>query len=98
MIESFVYFSFATILNLSKGYYHLPLDEETSDLCSICLPFSTFKYKWLPQEVMIAVDCFQREMNYIFANLPFAMVYLDDIIIHSYSEKSNYLSKLSIVL
>jgi len=58
MIQELGYFIFVTILDLFIDYYHLPLDKETSNLCSIYLPFRIYKYKRLPQGVMLAVDCF----------------------------------------
>ena len=42
------HFVYATILNLPMDYYYLPLDNKTIDLYSICLPFSIFKYEYLP--------------------------------------------------
>ena len=98
MIQELNYFAYATTLDLSMGYYHLPLDEETSNLCSICLPFGTYCYKRLPQGVMPAVDCFQREMSHIFSDLDFVKVYLDDVLIHSNGDDSDHLDKLTIVL
>ena len=39
MIQTLEYFTYATTLDLSVGYYHLLLDDETSKLCSMHLPF-----------------------------------------------------------
>jgi len=47
MIQRLNHFTYTTILDLSIGYYYLPLDKETSDLYSICLPFSIYRYKHL---------------------------------------------------
>ena len=98
MIQSLGNFTFASTLDLSMGYYHLPLDDETSDLCTISLPFGTYKYKRLPPGIMPAVDCFQREMTNLFSDLDFVKVYLDDILICSHSDEMDHLHKLSIVL
>ena len=87
VMQSLGYFTFATTLDLSMGYYYLSLDNETSDLCSICLPFGIFKYNRLPQGVMPAVDYFQWEISHLFADLEFVKVYLDDVLIHSYSDE-----------
>ena len=91
-------FTFATTLDLSIGYYHFLLDKEISNLCAISLPFGTFRYKRLLQDIMPAVDCFQREMTYLFSDLDFVKVYLDNILIVSYDNENDHLNKLSIVL
>ena len=98
MIQSLGKFTFATALDLSMGYYHLPLDEETSNLYSISLLFRTYRYKRLPQGIIPAVDCFQRTMTHLFSDLNFVKVYLDDILIVSYANETDHLNKLSIVL
>ena len=92
------HFTYATTLDLSIGYYYLELDNETADLCSVSLPFSTFCYRYLPQGAIPAVNYFQREISHLFADLDFVKVYLDDILIHSYSDAIDYLNKLIIIL
>ena len=92
------HFTYATTLDLLIGYYHLELDNETVDLCSVSLPFSTFCYRYLPQGAISAVNYFQREISHLFADLDFVKVYLDNILIYSYSNTTDYLNKLSIIL
>jgi len=49
-------------------------------------------------KVITTVDSFQQEISILFNNIPFIKVYLDDILIVSYQNVSDYLNKLSQVL
>ena len=41
-------FRYATSLDLNMGYYHIRLRTETSNLCTIFLPYRNYRYKHLP--------------------------------------------------
>ena len=41
-------FTFATCLDLNRGYYHFVLDEKSLKLCGIVLPWGTYCYTRLP--------------------------------------------------
>ena len=47
---------------------------------------------------MLAVDYFQHEISYLFTDLDFVKVYLDNALIHSYSDEVDHLNKLTIIL
>ena len=47
---------------------------------------------------MPVVDCFQREIIYLFSDLDLVKVYLNNILIVSYNDERDYLNKLSIIL
>ncbi|MGL5934057.1 MAG: reverse transcriptase family protein, partial [Cetobacterium sp.] len=55
-------FKYATALDLSMGYYHIPLDEELQKLCTTILPWGKFRYKRLPMGISSAPDIFQSIM------------------------------------
>ena len=59
-------FTFATCLDLNRGYYHFVLDETSSKLCGIVLPWGTYCYKRLPQGLIVSNDIFQCKMAEIF--------------------------------
>ncbi len=44
-------FTYATALDLSMGYYHIPLDEESSKLCTTILPWGKYRYLRLPMGI-----------------------------------------------
>jgi hypothetical protein len=49
MIRSMEGFTFASVLRLNMGYYHIKLDQ--------------YKYKRLPMGIKIALDVFQNVMS-----------------------------------
>jgi hypothetical protein len=44
-------FKYATAIDLSMGYYHIPLDLEAQKLCTTILPLGKYQYKRLPMGV-----------------------------------------------
>ena len=52
----------------------------------------------LPQGAIPTADYFEQEISYLFANLDFIKVCLDNVLIYSYSDEKDYLEKLQIVL
>jgi hypothetical protein len=57
-------FKYATAIDLSMGYYHIPLDLEAQKLCTTILPWGKYQYKRLPMGVKTSPDIFQRIRNY----------------------------------
>jgi hypothetical protein len=58
-------FTFASALDLNMGYYHIKLDADTQNLCTIVFPWhiGKYKYKRLPKGIKIAPDVFQNFMS-----------------------------------
>jgi hypothetical protein len=74
-------FRYATAIDLSMGYYHIPLDEYSQRLCTIILPWGKYRYKRLPMGIKNSPDIFQAVINDLLGDLEFVQVYLDDILI-----------------
>jgi hypothetical protein len=55
-------FRYVTAINLSMGYYHIPLDLEEQELCTTILPWGKYQCKRLPLGVKTSPDIFQRIM------------------------------------
>jgi hypothetical protein len=53
---------YATAIDLSMGYYHIPLDLEAQKMCITILPWGKYQYKMLPIGVKTRQDIFQRIM------------------------------------
>jgi hypothetical protein len=45
MIHSMKGFTFASALDLNMGYYHIKLDDDAQNLCTIVFPWGKYKYK-----------------------------------------------------
>ena len=98
LLQRLAGFKFATAIDLSMAYYHVPLDEESQKLCSTVLPWGKYQYARLPMGVKCAPDIFQHIINNLFSDLDFVQAYLDDILITSSDSFEDHLEKLDIVL
>jgi transposase InsO family protein len=91
-------FRFATALDLSMGYYHIPLDEESSRLCTTILPWGKYQYKRLPMGIKNSPDIFQSIMQDLLGDLEYVQAYIDDILITSSDSWEDHLAKCQTVL
>jgi len=91
-------FTYATCLDLNRGYYHFELDEESKKLCGIILPWGRYVYSRLPQGCMPSSDIFQGHMTKIFYDFDDIIVYIDNIILFTKSTFQHHVSRLSSVL
>ena len=74
------YFS---ILDLKAGYHHTRLTADSIPKTAFTSPFGKYEYVKVPFGLAQAQAYFQELMTGVLKDLPFAMAYLDDIIIHS---------------
>ena len=52
-----------TILDVSKGFWHVPLDESSSFLTTFHTPFGRYRWKRMPFGICSAPEVFQRRMH-----------------------------------
>ncbi len=88
---------YATVIDLSMGYCHIPIDEESQKLCSTVLPWGKYQYKRLPMGIANAPDIFQKVMTDMLGDLDFVLIYIDDILITSNGTYEDHMVKLEIV-
>lgn len=69
-------------LDANSGYWMIPLDSESSDLCTFNTPFGRYKFLRLPYGVNSSGEIFHRTMSEIFEGLPGVIVYIDDILVY----------------
>ena len=91
-------FKYATAIDLSMGYYHIPLDTHSQGLCGTVMPWGVYKYKGLPMGICNAPDIFQSIMMRLLGDLDFVYVYIDDILITSSGTFNAHMDKLQQVL
>ena len=72
-------------LDLSSGYYQVPMDEESQKYTAFGCEFGLFEYTVMPMGLTNATATFQRLMNNVLAGLIgfICLVYLDDIIVYT---------------
>ena len=70
-------------LDLRAGYHHIGLSTDSIPKTAFTSPFGKYEYVKVPFRLAQAPACFQELMTGVLKDLPFAMAYLDDIIIYS---------------
>ena len=75
--------TYFTTLDLHAGYHHIPLDKSSIPKTAFNSPFGKYEYIKVPFGLAQALAYFQELMTGILKDFPFAMAYLDDIIIFS---------------
>ena len=81
---------FSTI-DLRSRYYHMALGKDSRAKTAFVMPFGKYKFLMVPFGLAQAPAYFQLLMNQVLEGLPFAMTYLDDIIIFSNSKEEHLL-------
>jgi hypothetical protein len=82
------------------GYYHIPLSKQAQRLCTTILPWGKYSYAKLPMGLCTSPDIFQSIMNELLGDLPYVLVYIDDILILNKKDESedDHLEKIAVVL
>ena len=75
--------TYFTTLDFRAGYHHIPLDMPSIPKTAFNSPFGKFEYVKVPFGLVQAPAYFQELMTGILKDFPFAIAYLDDIIIFS---------------
>ena len=75
--------TYFTTLDLCTGYHHIPLDKSSIHKTAFNSPFRKYEYVKIPFRLAQAPAYFQELMTSILKDFPFAIAYLDDIIIFS---------------
>ena len=93
-------FESATALDLSQGFYTIPLDEEAQRICTTILPWGKYSYTRMPMGVACAPDMFQSIMNGLLGHLDYVLIYINDILVLQQRGESqeSHLKKLETVL
>jgi hypothetical protein len=76
-------------LDLRKGYLQVPVAAEDVAKTAIITPFGLFEFTRMPFGLRNAGMTFQRLMDSVLGSLPFAFVYLDDILVASLDPSSH---------
>lgn len=90
LIEKLGKAKFISTIDLSKGYWQVPLDWESRELTAFRTPRGLMHFRVLPFGLHGAPPTFQRLMDTVLNGLgEFAAAYLDDVVIFSTSWESH---------
>ncbi|KAL0152835.1 hypothetical protein M9458_051856, partial [Cirrhinus mrigala] len=91
--------AFFSTMDLTSGYYNVPLEEEHKKYTAFSSPFGLHEYNRLPQGLSNSPATFMRMMMSVFGDENFSSVlcYLDDLMVFAPSE-SVALQRLEMVL
>ena len=90
----------ATALDLSQGFYTIPLDKESQKICMTVTQFEKYAFQHMPMGITCAPDMIQSIMMELLGDFVYVLVYIDDVLILQCDDKSeaNHLKKLETVL
>jgi len=74
-----------SVLDLSSGYFHVPVAPESQHKTAMSTPFGQFAWTRLPMGLCNAPATFQKMIDHIFADIKdmFVQVFLDDVAVYS---------------
>ena len=84
LIEQLTSATFLSKLDLTKGYWQIPLTEETKEKTAFQTPFGLFQFTVMPFGMKTAPGSFQKMIQKVLKGTEsFASAYIDDIVIRS---------------
>lgn len=72
---------FFSVLDLKEGFWQIPLDEISSNLCTFNSPFGRYRFNRLPFGIISAPEVFQKRNQKLFGDIRGVEIYFDDLII-----------------
>ena len=81
MIERYGGDQIFTIIDLKQGFHHVPLDRKSRMKTAFKVDGQTYRYRVMPMGIKQAPATFQRMMDWVLGDMPFATCYIDDILI-----------------
>ena len=72
-----------SVFDLQQGYFNIPMKESDQHKTAFIVPWGKFQWKRLPLGLVGAPFTFSEAMQYLFSDIPFVVVYFDDILIFS---------------
>lgn len=78
-----------TVLDASSAFLQIPLERESSFLCTIATPFGRYKFNRLPYGLSSSPEVYQKTIDSIFEDLDGTLIYVDDILVFGKTEEEH---------
>lgn len=77
-----------SILDATSGFWNVPLDAESSKLCTFGTPYGRYRFLRMPYGLKSAPEVFQQRFQNIF-NAEGVVIYIDDILVWGKTEEEH---------
>ena len=74
---------FFTKLDLTKGYWQIPMAESSKEFTAFQTPFGLFQWRFMPFGLCNAPATFARLMRMVLGNMKCVLSFFDDVLIYS---------------
>ena len=88
---------FISTMDLTKGYYQIPLTDRAKTISAFITPFGLYQYTVLPFGMTNAPSTFQRVINTVIRDLPGTWAYLDDVVVVA-DDWGEHVARLNLLL
>ena len=75
-----------TAMDAKQGYWHIPLDEESSILTTFNTPWGKYRFTRLPFGLNVSGDVFQERLDAVLSTLPGVTNIVDDCLVKAANE------------
>ncbi|GBM84853.1 Transposon Ty3-I Gag-Pol polyprotein [Araneus ventricosus] len=69
-----------SVVDLKDGFWHVPLDEVNSEICTFNTPFGRYKLNKMPFGIASALEIFQKRNQKLFGDIEGVEIYFDIIV------------------
>ena len=91
-------FQYATSLGLNMEYYHILLTDNSTNLCTIIIPWEKYCYKRRTIRVTNLPEIFQQEINGLFREFLFICAYIYKLVVLTRGDWTDHVQKLELTL
>ena len=88
----------ATTLDMIMSYYVMNVRKDMWKYLVIILPWGKYVYKKISMGLKISADVFQRELSMLFQDMPYVLVYIDNILVITKGSYKTHLQAINKVL
>ncbi|XP_026290017.1 uncharacterized protein LOC113214768 [Frankliniella occidentalis] len=78
--------NFFSVFDLTEGFHHIVLDEESSWKCCFATVHGVYRYLVLPFGLLMAPELFQDQVEKYFGDIPNVIIMFDDLLVAGATE------------